>query len=81
VTGDDAVTAPAPPLLRVVRGDPTPEELAAVVAVVAARAAGAAAEAAAHAGRRRSRWGDPARLVREPVRAQPGGWRASALPR
>ena len=39
----NAAEAPRPPMLRVIRGgEPTPEELAALVAVVAARAAGGA---------------------------------------
>nr|MBA3719706.1 acyl-CoA carboxylase subunit epsilon [Nocardioidaceae bacterium] len=40
-----------PPLLRVVRGEPTAEELAALVAVVAARRSAAAAAAARQAER------------------------------
>ena len=40
----DAPAEPASkPLLRVVKGDPTAEELAALIAVVAARSAGGAA--------------------------------------
>ncbi len=66
------------PLLRIVRGDPTPEELAALVAVVAAHASAARA---VRERARRSAWGDPARLVRPPHQPGPGGWRRSALPR
>jgi len=66
------------PVLRVVRGDPTPEELAALVAVVAARSARGGGSAGPP---RRSAWNDPARLVRAPMRPQPGGWRAAALSR
>lgn len=62
------------PLLRVVAGDPTPEELAALVAVVAA-AASAPAEPSAP---RRSEWSAPHRLLRTPLRHGPGAWRASA---
>ena len=62
------------PLLRVVRGDPTPEELAALVTVLSARPAPAAPPV------RRSVWGNPARRVRRPLRPGPGAWRASALP-
>ncbi|MCO7240283.1 acyl-CoA carboxylase epsilon subunit, partial [Aeromicrobium sp. CnD17-E] len=40
--GTETTAAPAKPVLRVVRGDLTPEELAALVAVVAARNAAAA---------------------------------------
>ena len=65
------------PLLRVVRGDPTPEELAALVAVVAARASAARA---VRDRPRRSAWGDPASAVRGVHRPGPDGWRRSRLP-
>lgn len=65
------------PLLRVVRGEPTAEELAALVAVVTAQATAGAGDQPV----RRTAWNDPARLVRTPVSPGPGGWRASALPR
>ena len=64
------------PLLRVVRGDPTAEELAALLAVLTARAATAGGSGDG----RRSAWNDPARLVRRPVAPGPGGWVASARP-
>ncbi|WP_395110878.1 acyl-CoA carboxylase epsilon subunit [Actinomadura sp. SCN-SB] len=73
------------PLLQVVRGDATPEEIAAVVAVLAARAR--AARARDGAGPRPvSRWADRERLVRssvsEVVRPRgDGAWRAGAFPR
>lgn len=68
--------------VRIVRGEPSAEELAALVAVLAARAAAGAAngEAAAAA---MSGWTDRARYVRS-ARVEFGtraGWRASALPR
>jgi hypothetical protein len=63
------------PLLRVIRGDPTPEELAALLAVLASRSS-----AAPDVPQPRSAWNDPARLVRRPVAHGPGGWRLSALP-
>ena len=63
------------PYLRVVRGEPTAEELAALVAVLAARSA-----AAAPAPRPRSAWADPARRLGLTARPGPGGWRRSALP-
>lgn len=71
--------APAQPVLRVVRGDLTSEELAALVAVVAARNA-AAAHAAANASRPepRSEWGHPVRSHRTPLRVGPDAWRRSA---
>ena len=62
--------------LRVIRGDATPEEVAAVVAVlVASSGAPAAAEPPAAP----SLWSRP--QLREPLHAGPGAWRASGLPR
>ncbi|MFC6885661.1 MULTISPECIES: acyl-CoA carboxylase subunit epsilon [Actinomadura] len=76
------------PFLQVVRGDPTPEEVAALVAVLTARARAAAA---ARDGRDEgtpgpSRWADRSRQLRGPIARgiHPRGrdaWRASALPR
>ena len=71
-------TAPVTPLLRVVKGDPTAEELAALVAVVAARNAAAAAAAAADQPQPRSQWGHPVRQHRDSHRFGPGAWRASS---
>jgi hypothetical protein len=69
------------PALRVVRGDATPEEIAALVAVIAATSAAAAAQAAAAATSRRvSRWGDRPALLRRPLSHGPGAWRASSRP-
>ncbi len=68
----------ATPLLRVVKGDPTAEELAALIAVVAARNAAAAAAAATATPKPRSQWGHPARQHRPPHRSGPGQWRASS---
>jgi hypothetical protein len=64
------------PALRIVRGDPSAEQLAALVAVLAA--ASGAAEVP-ESTRDESRWAPPDRLVRAPL--APGGWWASALPR
>lgn len=69
--------APTTPLLRVVKGDPTPEELAALVAVVAARTAAAAA-AGAEQPKPRTQWGHPVRQHRGTHRVGPGQWRASS---
>ncbi|MEO5654315.1 MAG: acyl-CoA carboxylase epsilon subunit [Marmoricola sp.] len=67
------------PLLRVVKGDPSPAEVAALVAVVSAMAAGAAA---ADAGSEpRSEWSAHHRKLRGIHRHGPGAWRANALPR
>ena len=66
---------PARPLLRVVRGEPTPEELAALIAVVSARAAGGDdAQPPAPP----SLWARP--QLRAPLAPGPGAWRASGLP-
>jgi len=82
---DESVAPPVEathtPILRVVKGDLTAEELAALVAVVAARNA-----AAAHAATRtkpapRSEWGHPARQVRAPHVVGPDQWRRSAFGR
>ncbi|MFD3498410.1 acyl-CoA carboxylase epsilon subunit [Streptomyces sp. NPDC058676] len=48
--------------IKVVRGNPTPEELAAALAVVRARAA-AAAEAPPGAPTPRDAWSDPSRIA------------------
>jgi hypothetical protein len=68
------------PMLRVVRGDPSPDELAALVTVIAARVQQRAA-ARRRPELRHSVWTDRSRLVRQPVRPGRGAWRASAWPR
>jgi len=60
--------------LRVVRGEPTPEELAVVIAL--ASAAGGEDESPAEPAR--GRWNDPAWMHRRALLAGPGGWRAAA---
>ena len=70
------VTDPGP-VLRVIRGDATPEEIAAVVAVLLSRAATADTPPPAPAP---SAWADRSRLVRRPLFPGPGAWRRSALP-
>jgi hypothetical protein len=69
-------TEPAKPLLRIVSGNPTPEEVAALVAVLAASGGGEAP-----APRRTPAWSRPQRLVRSTPAPGPGAWRASGLPR
>jgi Acyl-CoA carboxylase epsilon subunit len=68
-----------PPTLRIVRGAPTPEELAVVTAVVAA--ASAAAQADRVDDPRRGRWNDPAAGHRRPWNPGLGAWRASVRSR
>ncbi|MGC9668050.1 acyl-CoA carboxylase subunit epsilon [Planosporangium sp. 12N6] len=63
------------PALRVVRGTPTPEELAALVGVILRRPAAPAPAPVAP-----SRWRASA-LPGVPLRAGTGAWRASGLPR
>lgn len=65
------------PVLRLVRGKATREELAAVVAVLVARAAGG--PAAAVAAPAPSRWSHGVGL-RRPLPSGPGAWRAVYAP-
>jgi hypothetical protein len=62
--------------LRIVRGEPTPEELAVLTAVVAAVASAPAAEPRPRV--RRGGWNDPAGMHRRPLLPGPNGWRAAA---
>ncbi len=75
---ESAEALPPKPVLRVVKGDLTSEELAALVAVIAARSAAAANAAARVAKRPRSEWGHPASLARKPHRFGADQWRRSA---
>ncbi|TAK71269.1 MAG: acyl-CoA carboxylase subunit epsilon [Actinomycetota bacterium] len=68
---------PGRPVLRLVRGSATPEEIAALVAVVTAAARAPQPEPAAPA----SQWASPWRQVRRPLQVGPAGWWASTLPR
>jgi hypothetical protein len=62
---------------RVVRGEPSDAEIAALTVVLAAAAAVPAGPAPAA----RDRWSDPAARLRTPLHPGPGAWRASTLPR
>jgi hypothetical protein len=75
MTHDSSDATATRPLLRVVRGNPTDEELAALLAVVAARGSAAAPEPAPV----RPLWGRP--VLRSALHPGPGAWRASTLPR
>jgi hypothetical protein len=69
---------PAEPLLRVVRGDASPEEIAALVAVL--MVSGQVGDDGASARTARSAWSDRAGLRRVPLHPGLGTWRRSALP-
>ncbi|MFD9910851.1 acyl-CoA carboxylase subunit epsilon [Streptomyces sp. NPDC059063] len=61
-------------MIKVVRGNPTPEELAAALAVVQARAA-AVANAPSGAPEPPDAWADPARVARKRLpRPGPAAW-------
>ena len=64
------------PFLRVVSGNPTEEELAAILAVVASRSSAQPA-----ASPQFSLWARKSRLVRPVQRPGYGAWRASMMPR
>jgi acyl-CoA carboxylase epsilon subunit len=65
------------PFLRVVKGDASPEEIAALVIALAVLRTDSEPERATTS---RSAWNDRSRLLRSPVHPSPGGWRRSALP-
>ncbi|MER7357632.1 MULTISPECIES: acyl-CoA carboxylase subunit epsilon [Nonomuraea] len=62
--------------LRIVRGDATAEEIAALVAVVATRHA----QAERPAEPKNESWRNPARAMRKPLAPGKSAWRNSALP-
>ncbi|MGZ4748310.1 MAG: acyl-CoA carboxylase subunit epsilon [Oryzihumus sp.] len=66
------------PPLFVVKGDATPEEVAALTAVLQGVAAAGASAAPA---RPRPEWGAPHRSLRSTLPSGPGAWRASGQPR
>jgi hypothetical protein len=80
IAADPAVVTltEARPTLRVVRGEPTAEELAVLTALVAAAAS---APAAPRERVRRGAWNDPSWLHRRELLPGPNAWRASSLPR
>ena len=77
MTGQESAPS-ATPLLRVVSGNPSPEELAALIAVVASAAGSGGTTETPVAD---SQWAAPARLHRGAVHPGPtGSWWASGLP-
>lgn len=75
---DHTADAPQAPPLRLVRGDATPEEVAALIAVLSAAGG---EDDPDETPRARSRWASRESAVRRPLAPGPGAWRASALPR
>jgi hypothetical protein len=78
--GNDIGQANTPTYLRVVRGDATAEEIAALVGALTAVAAARASAGQAQPARPASGWTDRSRLLRSAVHPSPNGWRRSALP-
>jgi Acyl-CoA carboxylase epsilon subunit len=68
--------AAPPPVFSVVRGQPTADELAALLVVLASRPAHRAAQRGSQ-----SPWSSPGQRLRAPIFPGPGAWRASGLPR
>jgi hypothetical protein len=64
------------PTLRILRGNPSDDEIAAVVVVLTA--ASGSAEPRVNADNPVSAWADPAQRLRQPPRPGPGAWQASA---
>ena len=67
------MSEPVRPLLRVVRGEPSAEELAALTVVVAALSQRRTRRRPAPVGA----WASRGDVVRTPAQAGPGGWRAA----
>ena len=68
-----------PPVIRVERGRPTPEQLAALVVVLTA--ATGSGEAGGPSRLPRTMWTERSRFARPRPAVGAGGWRASSLPR
>ncbi|MFD9599238.1 acyl-CoA carboxylase epsilon subunit [Streptomyces sp. NPDC059970] len=68
-------------MIKVVRGNPTPEELAAALAVVRARAAARASGAPSDAPALPGQWSDPGRIARRERRLPgPRAWARTYWP-
>ncbi|AXE79799.1 MULTISPECIES: acyl-CoA carboxylase epsilon subunit [Streptomyces] len=68
-------------MIKVVRGNPTPEELAAALAVVRARAAATASDASSGAPALPGQWSDPGRIARRERRLPgPRAWARTYWP-
>ena len=62
-------------LLKVVRGNPSPEELATVIAVLTAASADAQSQSAGRERRLTSTWSRNASMLRSEIVPGPGQWR------
>ena len=67
-------TEPKRPVLRVISGNPTDEELAAILAIVSS------VTPEAEPPRRMSLWNDLSRGLHNTPRPSPSAWRASTMP-
>ncbi|MGZ5368134.1 acyl-CoA carboxylase subunit epsilon [Aeromicrobium sp.] len=79
MTDETPETPAAKPILRVVKGDLTSEELVALVTVVSVRNAAAANAAIPSRPKTRSAWGHPAGMARKPHQFGPDQWRRSTF--
>lgn len=68
-------------MLRIVRGNPSEREVAALTAVLVGLAGAPRTEMRAQPRTARSTWADPAARLRDPRRLRPRTWRTSVLPR
>ncbi|WP_219416064.1 acyl-CoA carboxylase subunit epsilon [Pseudonocardia nigra] len=78
MTGAEATPEERRALFRVVRGEPSDAELAALTVVLAAAATSGAPPAGPV---ERDRWSDPSVAFRTPLHPGPGAWRTSTWPR
>jgi hypothetical protein len=78
-TEGNSSDASSVPCLRIVNGDATPEEVAALTAVLQGLAAAAASSG--ETPEPRSEWSAHHRKTRPTFPSGPGGWRSSAMPR
>ena len=82
MSGQEAPDAVDAPVLRVVRGNPTPAQLAALTAVLAGLSGDGDRSGQRGSGSLpRTLWTARSRFARPRPAVGPGGWRASSLPR
>lgn len=74
MSAQDASTRPH---LKIVRGDATPEEVAALVTALAEVAVAAQATPQAKVAHERHNWRNPSHRIRRPLTHGPGAWRAA----